>query len=40
MALGPFGLLYAAADVYVGITTGTTITDRIANGVQNVYDKR
>ncbi len=40
MALGPFGLLYAAADVYVGVTTGTSITDRIANGVQNVYDRR
>ncbi|MEF9477662.1 hypothetical protein OWR28_07995 [Chryseobacterium sp. 1B4] len=34
-ALAPWALGYVIADLTVGIVTGTTITDRIAAGVEN-----
>lgn len=33
-ALAPWALAYVIADVTVGFATGTTITDRIAAGVE------
>jgi len=32
---GPIGLAYGVTDLAVGIVTGTTITDRIASGIDN-----
>ncbi|WP_054510441.1 DUF6443 domain-containing protein [Chryseobacterium sp. ERMR1:04] len=32
---GPIGLAYGVTDLAVGIVTGTTITDRIASGIEN-----
>lgn len=34
-----FGLCYAITDVAVGAITGTTLTDRIANGIDNTVNK-
>ncbi len=33
--LGPVGVAYAIIDLTVGVTTGTTLTDRIASGIEN-----
>ncbi|MGI9582585.1 hypothetical protein ACR1PO_15425 [Chryseobacterium sp. RRHN12] len=32
---GPIGIAYGITDLTVGIITGTTITDRIASGIDN-----
>lgn len=37
MYLGPVGVAYAIIDLSFGVTTGTTLTDRIANGVENSF---
>lgn len=33
--LGPVGVAYAIIDLTVGVTTGTTLTDRVATGIEN-----